>query len=56
MEAALSQAPESRKMVHPGFGALNANEWFVLVEMHYRHHLAQLERLKNLWEITGSHV
>lgn len=51
-EAALSQVPESRKMVHPGFGALNANEWFLLIEMHYRHHLAQLERLKVHWEVT----
>ncbi|RAP28452.1 hypothetical protein C2W64_04886 [Brevibacillus laterosporus] len=29
------------KMMHPGFGALNAQEWYVLVEMHYRHHLLQ---------------
>ncbi|MGG3886061.1 DinB family protein [Brevibacillus panacihumi] len=32
---------------HPGFGALNAKEWFALVEMHYRHHFMQLDRLKN---------
>ncbi|WP_168118624.1 DinB family protein [Paenibacillus sp. HB172176] len=46
-EAAVSKVPVSRKMVHPGFGALNAQEWFLLIEMHYRHHLSQLERLKN---------
>ncbi|MDU0200871.1 MULTISPECIES: DinB family protein [Paenibacillus] len=51
-EPTLSKVPESRKILHPGFGALNANEWFLLIEMHYRHHLSQLERLKNFWEIT----
>jgi hypothetical protein len=45
-EIALSQAPEGNRIVHPGFGALNATEWFLLVEMHYRHHLLQLERLR----------
>ncbi|WP_261304371.1 DinB family protein [Paenibacillus andongensis] len=47
-ESDLSKVPESKKILHPGFGALNANEWFLLIEMHYRHHLLQLERLKNL--------
>jgi hypothetical protein len=31
---------------HPRLGVLNAKEWFALVEMHYRHHLLQLGRLK----------
>ncbi len=44
-EPALAQAPEENKINHPAFGALNAQEWFLLVEMHYRHHLLQLERL-----------
>jgi hypothetical protein len=35
---------------HPRFGGLNADEWFILVEMHYRHHFLQLERLKTAWE------
>lgn len=45
-EPTLSEASEQNKILHPGFGALNAREWFLLVEMHYRHHLSQLERLK----------
>ncbi|MFB9327841.1 DinB family protein [Paenibacillus aurantiacus] len=45
-EAAVNESPDGRKMVHPGFGALNAKEWFLIIDMHYRHHLAQLERLK----------
>ena len=32
--------------LHPRLGALNAKEWFALIEMHYRHHLLQLDRLK----------
>ncbi len=32
--------------LHPRLGELNAKEWFALIEMHYRHHLQQLERLK----------
>ncbi|MGG1517446.1 DinB family protein [Paenibacillus oryzisoli] len=31
---------------HPRFGQLNAGEWFRLVEMHYRHHLMQKDRLQ----------
>ncbi|MFD1270584.1 DinB family protein [Paenibacillus motobuensis] len=45
-EPALCQASLRHKILHPAFGPLNAKEWFLLVEMHYRHHLLQLERLK----------
>lgn len=51
-EITLSQAPEGNRTLHPGFGALNATEWFLLVEMHYRHHQLQLERLQNFIEKT----
>lgn len=30
---------------HPRFGALNAQEWFAIIEMHYRHHWLQKNRL-----------
>lgn len=52
-ERTLSQTPASSKIVHPGFGALNATEWFLLVEMHYRHHLLQLERLLKFLDDKG---
>lgn len=45
-EPVVHTAPVDHKIVHPGFGALNADEWFMLVEMHYRHHLRQKERLE----------
>ncbi|MBY9078158.1 DinB family protein [Paenibacillus sp. HN-1] len=46
-EPALSQAPITNKVLHPRLGGLNATEWFLLVEMHYRHHFMQLDRLKS---------
>jgi hypothetical protein len=33
------------KTAHPAFGFLDAFEWFQLVEIHFRHHLRQKERL-----------
>jgi len=45
-EPTLGQASERNKIPHPRLGALNAKEWFLLIEMHYRHHLLQLDRLK----------
>ncbi|MBZ5201750.1 DinB family protein [Planomicrobium chinense] len=35
------------KVEHGGFGWLNAKEWYVLVEMHARHHLKQQEELES---------
>ncbi|MDO3679382.1 DinB family protein [Paenibacillus ehimensis] len=42
----LENAPLHHTVAHPRFGGLNAEEWFRLVEMHYRHHLLQKDRLK----------
>jgi hypothetical protein len=33
------------KTNHPGFSYLNGNEWYRLIEMHFRHHLRQKERI-----------
>lgn len=44
-EPTLQEIPVDNRTAHPGLGALNAIEWFALVEMHYRHHLLQNERL-----------
>ncbi len=32
-------------VAHPRFGHLNANEWFAIIDMHYRHHWLQKQRL-----------
>ncbi|MFX3632865.1 MAG: DinB family protein [Candidatus Pristimantibacillus sp.] len=46
IEPNLEQASKQNTVSHPRFGELCAEEWFLLVEMHYRHHLLQLDRLK----------
>lgn len=33
------------KTKHPGFEYLNGNEWYRLIEMHFRHHLRQKARI-----------
>ncbi|MFC9775349.1 DinB family protein [Paenibacillus chitinolyticus] len=45
IQPTLADIPAANTVTHPGFGELNAVEWFALVEMHYRHHLRQKERL-----------
>ncbi|NEN85667.1 DinB family protein [Paenibacillus elgii] len=42
----LENVPLHHTVAHPRFGGLTAEEWFRLVEMHYRHHLLQKDRLK----------
>ncbi|WP_339274609.1 DinB family protein [Paenibacillus sp. FSL W8-0426] len=54
-EPDLYQAPDHKKVPHPRLGELNAKEWFMLIEMHYRHHLLQLERLKNDLKMNEGH-
>lgn len=46
LEPMLAGASLLKGVAHPSFGVLNAEEWFILVPMHYRHHLRQLDRLK----------
>jgi hypothetical protein len=44
-EQKLAGASEIPATNHPALGALNAREWFQLIEMHFRHHLRQKVRL-----------
>lgn len=46
IEPTLEKVSKKHTVSHPRFGGLCAEEWFLLVEMHYRHHLLQLDRLK----------
>jgi Asp-tRNA(Asn)/Glu-tRNA(Gln) amidotransferase A subunit family amidase len=41
------------KQEHGGFGWLNAQEWFDLVAMHFRHHLRQKYELDGVWVKHG---
>jgi hypothetical protein len=40
------QSSADAKVNHPRLGALNAQEWFELAEMHMRHHLRQKKELE----------
>ncbi|USG65588.1 DinB family protein [Brevibacillus ruminantium] len=48
LEPLLAEISPACREPHPRFGHLNATEWFILVEMHFRHHLRQKERLEAL--------
>ncbi|MFD0693031.1 DinB family protein [Paenibacillus sp. GCM10027628] len=47
IEPLLAEISPNHTVTHPRLGELNAREWFTLVEMHYRHHLRQKDRLKH---------
>ena len=54
IEPTLAAIPADRMVAHPRMGLLNAVEWFIIVEMHYRHHLLQKERLDSFLRSTAS--
>jgi len=46
------KASLTQKTAHPGFGYLNAREWFRLISMHYHHHRRQQKRLNAFLGVT----
>ncbi|QJD85431.1 DinB family protein [Cohnella herbarum] len=46
IEPKLQEIPPEHTVLHPRLGALNAEEWFKMVEIHFGHHLKQLRRLQ----------
>jgi hypothetical protein len=36
------------KVLHPSLGMMSAEEWYMLIEMHFRHHLKQKSRLDEI--------
>jgi len=44
----LGSYEKDEKTKHPGFGYLNAKEWYRMSEMHFRHHLRQLKRVEKI--------
>lgn len=53
----IDHASPVQKWKHPRLGMLNAEEWYRLIEMHFRHHLRQKQRLdKFLKTPAGSPV
>nr|WP_091068005.1 DinB family protein [Paenibacillus sp. NFR01] len=45
-ESRLSEVNHNLKVKHDGFGWLNAQEWFQMIGMHFRHHLRQKSELE----------
>jgi DinB superfamily len=41
------------KVLHDGFGWLNAQEWFALIGYHFRHHLRQKAELEQWTRVEG---
>lgn len=52
VETRILAAPSSGKTAHPRLGFLDAQEWYDLIEIHFRHHLHQKNRL-DAW-LTGA--
>jgi len=42
----LIKTPKDNRIRHPRFGRLNPEEWLRFIEIHTRHHLKQLERVR----------
>jgi hypothetical protein len=42
----IDNASHHGKAQHPALGYLNANEWFELIDMHFRHHLSQKVKIE----------
>ncbi|EOR95342.1 hypothetical protein ADIARSV_1494 [Arcticibacter svalbardensis MN12-7] len=42
----LIKTPKDNRIRHPRFGRLNPQEWLWFIEIHTRHHLKQLERIR----------
>ncbi|WP_338777039.1 DinB family protein [Metabacillus sp. FJAT-52054] len=45
LEVQVKDSNPNYKIKHGGFGWLNAQEWFSLIGMHFRHHLRQKDEL-----------
>ncbi|MEQ7052657.1 DinB family protein [Paenibacillus alvei] len=54
LEPVIASIPEHHRTMHPGFGYLSAMEWYLLVDMHFRHHALQRGRLAEFLRGTPS--
>jgi hypothetical protein len=48
----LKDAPPAMRYKHSRLGMLNAQQWFKFTLIHLRHHLKQIERLKNKFKLS----
>jgi hypothetical protein len=47
IEPKIASSSSTHATAHPAFGYLTARQWFQLIEMHFRHHLQQKQRIEN---------
>lgn len=52
IEPLLATVNPQYTVAHPRFGHLNAQEWFTIIDMHYRHHWLQKNRLDQFLGMT----
>ncbi|WP_131694803.1 hypothetical protein [Dyadobacter tibetensis] len=45
-ETQISNSRYNGKTKHPGLNYFNASEWLPFIDMHFRHHLRQRDRIK----------
>jgi hypothetical protein len=48
IEPKIANSSSTHATAHPAFGYLTARQWFQLIEMHFRHHLRQKQRIEKL--------
>lgn len=46
VKESVASFPATNRVKHGGFGWLNAEEWYALVDMHFRHHERQISDLE----------
>ncbi|WP_411344324.1 hypothetical protein ACE3MZ_22635 [Paenibacillus sp. WLX1005] len=56
LAAQVEHIPSHYTAKHPRLGDLTAAEWFMLAEMHYRHHLHQKRRLDECLQLQHSDI
>ncbi|MEW4372221.1 DinB family protein [Paenibacillus kandeliae] len=56
LAARVQHIPSHYTVRHPRLGDLTATEWFMLTEMHYRHHLHQKRRLDEFLQMEHSRM
>ena len=51
MATLITENPTTRRGQHPRLGLLTAAQWFKFIRIHAKHHLKQIQRLKNIFKI-----
>lgn len=52
VKSRIKSSDPNQKVKHPRLGLLNAKQWFRFIEIHTRHHTAQLKRIERMLKST----